>query len=305
MTDLDTDYNPGMPEIQIRPDRDKVNAQGVTSLSIGNTINAMFGGIKYGKYTGRGKRYDVRVRLADKDRHTPKDLSRIWVRNNFGQVISLSGVVNSEIKPALFTITRYNRQRSITIYANPAKGVSQDEALKKAHEIAKAVLPDGYIILEAGNAQLFKESFQSLIFVLLLGIFVAYMVLATQFNSFLHPVTILLALPFSVTGAFVALRVTNQSLNIYSMIGLILLMGIVKKNSILLVDFTNERRKHGLRLARGPAGGLPDPAAADRDDLGGDHRGRPARSRWRAGRAPSSWSPWPSPSSAACSSRRC
>jgi multidrug efflux pump subunit AcrB len=170
------------------------------------------------------------------------------VRNNFGEVVRLGDVVKYETQPALFTIMRYNRQRSITVYANPAKGASQEEALKKVHEIAKGILPDGYNILESGNAQLFKESFESLIFVLILGIFVAYMVLATQFNSFIHPVTILLALPFSVTGAFVALWLTGRSLNIYSMIGLILLMGIVKKNSILLVDFTNERRKRGAKL---------------------------------------------------------
>ncbi len=248
MTDVDTDYNPGMPEIQVHPSRDKANERGVTSLSIGNTINAMFGGLKWGKYTGRGKRYDVRVRLADADRTAPKDLSRIWVRNKYGEVVRLSDVVSYETKPALFTITRYNRQRSISIFANPAKGFSQDQGLKKVHEIAKQVLPDNYNILESGNAQLFKESTQSMIFVLILGIFVAYMVLATQFNSFIHPITILLALPFSVTGAFFALALTHQSLNIYSMIGLILLMGIVKKNSILLVDFTNERRKQGLSL---------------------------------------------------------
>jgi HAE1 family hydrophobic/amphiphilic exporter-1 len=248
MTDVDTDYNPGMPEIQVHPDREKANSRGVTSLSIGNTINAMFGGLKWGKYTGRGKRYDVRVRLADADRTTPKDFSRIWVRNNYGEVVRLSDVIDYDTKPALFAVTRYNRQRSITIYANPAKGASQAEALNKVHEIAKEVLPDNYDIVEAGSSRLFKESFQSLIFVLILGIFVAYMVLGTQFNSFLHPVTILMALPFSVTGAFFALYLTHQTLNIYSMIGLILLMGIVKKNSILLVDFTNERRKQGMKL---------------------------------------------------------
>jgi len=248
MTDVDTDYNPGMPEIQVHPDRSKANARGVTSLTIGNTINAMMGGLKQGKYTGRGKRYDVRVRLAEADRTRPQDLSHIWVRNNYGEVVRLTDVVDYETKPALFAVTRYNRQRSISIFANPAKGTSQGEALAKCHEIAKDILPDGYNILESGNAQLFKESFQSLIFVLVLGLFVAYMVLATQYNSFIHPVTILLALPFSATGAFLALRLAHQSMNIYSMIGLILLMGIVKKNSILLVDFTNERRKHGLGL---------------------------------------------------------
>jgi HAE1 family hydrophobic/amphiphilic exporter-1 len=248
MGDIDTDYNPGMPEIQVHPDRAKTAETGITALAIGSTVNAMFGGLKFGKFTGRGKRYDVRVRLADKDRHTPKDLSRIWVRNNFGQVIPLNDVVKSEIKPALFAITRYNRERSITVYANPTKGSSQGEALDAVNKIAKQILPEGYHIIMAGNSQLFSDSFKSLGFVLMLGIFVAYMVLATQFNSFIHPVTVLLALPFSVTGALLALFITHQSLNIYSMIGLILLMGIVKKNSILLVDFTIERRKHGLSL---------------------------------------------------------
>lgn len=245
MVDVDTDYNPGMPEIQVKPDREKANAQGITSLSIGNTINAMFGGLKIGKFTSRGKRYDVRVRLAGPDRTTPHDFSRIWLRNNYGQVVRLSDVVTYETKPALFTITRYNRQRSISIFANPVKGISQQEALDKAHQIAKELLPDNYNIVESGNSQLLNETSSSLKFTFLLGIFVAYMVLATQFNSFIHPVTVLLALPFSLTGAFLALKLTGQTLNLYSGIGLILLAGIVKKNSILLVDFTNERRKLG------------------------------------------------------------
>ena len=109
-------------------------------------------------------------------------------------------------------------------------------------------MPEGYHIVFSGGAQAFKESFQSLIFALILGIFVAYMVLGTQFDSFIHPLTVLLALPFSVTGAFLFLFLTHNSLNLYSMIGLILLMGIVKKNSILLVDFTNERRRHGMSV---------------------------------------------------------
>ncbi len=246
MTDVDTDYHPGMPEIQVHPDREKANAQGVTALSVGKTINAMMGGLKWGKYTGRGKRYDVRVRLAEADRTTPKDLSRIWVRNNFGEVKRLTDVVNYQTKPALFAVTRYNRQRSISVFANPAKGSSQEEALTKVHAIAKEILPTGYNILESGNSQLFRETSTSLLFTFILGIFVAYMVLATQFNSFIHPVSVLLALPFSLTGAFFGLLAMHQTLNLYSGIGLILLAGIVKKNSILLVDFTNERRKHGL-----------------------------------------------------------
>ncbi|MFI5349024.1 MAG: efflux RND transporter permease subunit, partial [Elusimicrobiota bacterium] len=236
----------GMPEIQIRPDRQKAADRGITARSIGDTINAMIGGLKYGKYTGRGKRYDVRVRLAGADINSPDSLNRIWVRDQFGNVVRLPEVIQREVKPSLFAITRYNRERSVSVFANPAPGHSQGDGLKKVQEIAKEILPEGYHIVMSGNAQLFAESFESLIFVLILGIFVAYMILATQYNSFIHPVTVLMALPFSATGAFLALWATHQSLNIYSMIGMILLMGIVKKNSILLVDFTNERRKKGL-----------------------------------------------------------
>ncbi len=246
MTDVDTDYNPGMPEIQVRPNRAAAARYGITARAIGDTINAMIGGVKYGKFTGRGKRYDVRVRLVDKDRNSPKDLSKIWVRDNFGNVVRLPEVITQTIKPSLFAITRYNRERSITVFANPAPGKSQGEALAAVQAMSKSLLPEGYHIVMSGNSQLMKESSRSLLFVMLLGVFVAYMVLATQYNSFIDPVTVLMALPFSVTGALAALRLTHQSLNMYSMIGMILLMGIVKKNSILLVDFTNERRRHGL-----------------------------------------------------------
>jgi len=202
--------------------------------------------VRNGKFTSRGKRYDIRVRLAEADRSNTKDVQRMWVRNEFGEVVPLSSVVTTKENPSLFSITRKNRERAVSIYANPAPGHSQQEALDAVLKIGKEVLPNDYHLVFSGGSQAFKESFQSLIFALILGIFVAYMILGTQFNSFIHPFTVLLALPFSVTGAFLLLFLTHNSLNLYSMIGLILLMGIVKKNSILLVDFTNERRKQGM-----------------------------------------------------------
>lgn len=246
MTDIDTDYQPGMPELQIYPDREKAADRGVSILSIATTIDAMIGGVRLGKFTSHGKRYDIRVRLAEADRSSTTDIKKIWVRNDHGEVVPLSEVVTTKLKPALFSITRKNRERAITIYANPAPGHSQEEALDAVQKIGKRVLAADYRVVFSGGSQAFKESFQSLIFALLLGIFVAYMVLGTQFNSFLHPLTVLLALPFSITGAFLALFLGHNSLNLYSMIGLILLMGIVKKNSILLVDFTNVRRAQGM-----------------------------------------------------------
>lgn len=245
MTDVDTDYQLGMPELKIYPDREKAAAHGVSILSIANTINATIGGVRIGKFTSNGKRYDIRVRLAESDRTEVKDIERIWVRNQQGEAVQLSQVITSEVKPTLFSITRKNRDRAVSIYANPAQGHSQQEALAKVNEIAKEILPKDYHVVFSGGSQAFKESNDSLIFALILGVFVAYMVLATQFNSFIHPFTVLLALPFSLTGAYAALYFSGNTLNLYSMIGLILLMGIVKKNSILLVDFTNEQRRQG------------------------------------------------------------
>ena len=133
-----------------------------------------------------------------------------------------------------------------SIFANVAPGKSQSQVLADVESLAKEVLPDGYHVVLSGSSQTFKESFQSLMVALVLGILVAYMVLGAQFNSFIHPFTVLLALPFSLSGAFLTLLIFDRSLNINSMIGLLLLMGLVKKNSILLVDFTNQRRGEGL-----------------------------------------------------------
>lgn len=244
MVDLDSDYKLGQPEVRVLPNRAKAAARGVNISSIGNAINATIGGIRVGKYTRGGKRYDVRIRLVDKDRNRPQGIRNIWVRNDQGEVIPMLDVVDLETKPTLLSITRKNRERAISIFATMAPGVSQQEALETVQKLGQG-LPPNYRLVLSGSAQTFKESFQSLIVALILGIFVAYMVLGAQFNSFIHPFTVLLALPFSVTGAFMALWLGHKSLNIYSMIGIILLMGIVKKNSILLVDFTNERRKLG------------------------------------------------------------
>ncbi|MFH1368961.1 MAG: efflux RND transporter permease subunit [Elusimicrobiota bacterium] len=248
MTDIDSDYDQGPPELQVLPDRKKAAERGVSISVIGKTINALIGGTRAGKYTHDGRRYDIRLQLVSKDRSRPDDISKIWVRNNRGEIIRLSDVVTISEKPAQLSITRKNRERAIRMFANVVTGKSQAAALEKVRQIGKKTLPEGYRLVFSGSAQTFQESFNSLYLVLFLGIFVAYMVLGTQFNSFVHPFTVLLALPFSISGALLALEITGRSLNIYSAIGLILLMGIVKKNSILLVDFTNRRRDEGMAV---------------------------------------------------------
>lgn len=244
MTDVDSNYLLGMPEVQIVPDRKQAAFHGISVQTIGTSVNALIGGVRVGQYPKEGKRYDIRVQVP-KAQGTVEDIKNVMVGNARGNLIPLSSVVTQEVKPSLQQISRIDRQRAISIYANIAVGSSQQVALAKVQDIAKKILPVDYPVNFGGSAQTFKESFQSLIFALVLGLIVAYMVLASQFNSFIDPISVLLALPFSFSGAFIALLIGGQSLNIYSMIGLILLMGIVKKNSILLVEFTNHVRDEG------------------------------------------------------------
>jgi HAE1 family hydrophobic/amphiphilic exporter-1 len=249
MADVDTDYNPNMPETEIAPNRQKAAASGVPVTAIANGVAAMVGGLKLlpNKYTDpSGHREDIQVKLVADENRTPVDINNIWVRNVYGWITPLSQLVEISPGNTLLTITRFNRERGIGIFGNFAPGKSQSDVMEYIKKTAKEVLPPGYHITMSGSSQAFNDSFKSLIGALVLGIFVAYMVLASQFNSFLHPAIILMALPFSITGALWAMRLTDTSMNIYSLIGILLLMGIVKKNSILLVEFTNIRREEGL-----------------------------------------------------------
>lgn len=245
VADVDTDYRIGQPEVRIWPIREEAARRGVTMSAIAETISAAVGGIREGKYTADGRRYDVRIRLLKDERLTPDVINSLNVRNVHGELVPVKDIVKIEPNVTLQTIVRRNRERSITVSANVAPNASQGAALDKAQEIGNEILPEGYRLFLGGGSQTFKESFSSLKLVLWLGVIVAYMVLAAQFNSFIHPITVLLALPFSLTGAIAALWITDLSLNLYSMIGIVLLMGIVKKNSILLVEFASTRRAAG------------------------------------------------------------
>jgi HAE1 family hydrophobic/amphiphilic exporter-1 len=248
VTDTDSDYLLGKPEIQIIPDRTRAAERGVSIQAISQTVNAMVGGVVAGQYSSEGRRYDVRVRLREKELDRIDQIKGLYVRNNRGERIPLAEVVQVRQAQSLAQINRYDRERSIKIFANVAAGKSQQEALARAEAIAREVLPPDYRARFVGGSQAFQESFASLWFVMLLGVVVAYMVLASQFNSYIHPFTVLMALPFSVSGAFLTLLAFGHSINIFSFIGLILLMGIAKKNSILLVDFTNQVRDRGAAV---------------------------------------------------------
>ena len=244
--EIDSNYKESVMEIQVFPDRDKAKNRGVSVNEIGTTINALIGGVVIGKYSKEGHRNDIRIKMADASKDRMDDLKKIFVRNTRGELVNLLDVVVVKELPGVQSINRLARQRAITIYSGVAPGKAQGDALAAVGVIVKKHLPPGYNLIESGSAETYNEAFSSLIFALAMGILIAYMVLGTQFNSFVDPITVLMALPFSFSGAFLSLWMMDQSLNIYSMIGLILLMGIVKKNSILLVDFTNQRRDEGL-----------------------------------------------------------
>ncbi|MGZ5473640.1 MAG: efflux RND transporter permease subunit, partial [Thermoanaerobaculia bacterium] len=245
-TDVDTDYQVGMPELRIVPDRDRAADLGVPVEEVATTINALVGGVRSGKYSTGGRRIDIRTRLLANQRTRPEDLARLRVRTASGELVPMSSLVKEDERPALQSATRRDRERAISIYGNVAQGKSQSDALAYIESISKD-LPPGYRAVLGGSSVAFRESMGQLMFALVLGLVVAYMVLASQFNSFLHPLTVLSIVPLSIAGAAFALLITGKSLNIFSMIGLLLLMGIAKKNSIILVDYAVQgQRERGL-----------------------------------------------------------
>jgi multidrug efflux pump subunit AcrB len=244
-TDVNSDYRIGMPESRIVPDRDRAAALGVSMEDVAQSVNALVGGVTAGRFKDSGRRYDVRARLLSDQRSRPEDLGRLRVRTKGGELVPLSSLVTVDTHPTLLQVTRRGRQRAVTITANVAPGRSQAQAVELAKAIAADGLPLGYGITLSGASLALEETGRELTFALILGVCLAYMILAAQFNSFAHPLSVLIAMPMALTGALVGLWMFDLSLNIYSAIGLILLMGIVKKNSILLVEFTNHRRVLG------------------------------------------------------------
>ncbi len=241
--DVTTDYQLGTPEVQIDPDRRRASELGVSVSDLGNTVSALIGGNVVGKFATEGRRVDIRMRLLSRQRSRPEDINQIRVRSASGDLVPLALLVHQQEKPVLQAITRVDRERAITISGNVGPGLSQAAAIARVQQIA-AELPMGARIVLGGQSTQLADTTSSLAFALVVGILVAYMVLASQFNSFLHPATVLTILPLALSGAAFGLLAAGKSLNVFSMIGVLLLMGIVKKNSILLVEYSVELERH-------------------------------------------------------------
>jgi len=248
MNSIDLDYQEGMPEVQLIPDRQQAALRGVSVSQLYDTIRTAIGGVREGRFTGDSKRYDIRIRLKNGQREKAADLERIDVRNSYGELLPVTSIALIKEDKSVSTLSRIDRQRSISITARMAPGSSQAEAIKVSENIVRENLAEGYSVKQGGSTRGFSESIGSLAFALILGVFTAYIALAIQFNSFIYPLVILVALPFGAAGAIWSLNIFGQSLNLFSMIGIILLGGLVTKNSIMIVEFINQYRSRGLGL---------------------------------------------------------
>jgi HAE1 family hydrophobic/amphiphilic exporter-1 len=253
VTDVNSDFRPGMPEVHVKVDVVKATELSLPVQRIASNITAFMGGVRSGRFTDNERRYDVRVRLLEGQRFSMDQLEDLYFRSDKNKLIPARDVITAEVVPTLPVINRYNHARKIQITANTAPDVSQGEAFARCLEIAEELrdemdLPTGYRIVPLGNAQAMQETLDSLWIALALGFIVASMILGVQFNSFVHPFTVLMAVPFGVTGALATLWLFGDRLNFMSMIGMVLLAGLVKKNSIILVDYTNQLRSEGKSL---------------------------------------------------------
>lgn len=248
IVDIDTTLEAGKPEVRVFINRDKAAELGIDIATIAEAISFLISGefdVAKFKDETKGRRYDVRIRLYPEDRENLTDLQRIHVRAKDGKLVELSNIISLQEAGGSSIINRVDRQRAIMLFAN-LEGKPLGQAKEELNSIASKILPTGFSTSYKGMADIMEESFFYLIFALLLGIVIAYMILAAQFESFIHPITILISMPLSFIGAFSALLITGNTINIFSLIGLILLMGLVKKNAILLVDYTNTLRERGM-----------------------------------------------------------
>ncbi|PJZ68771.1 multidrug transporter AcrB [Leptospira perolatii] len=257
LLDVDSDYVTGQTEIRLIPNRIAAASRGVSMANIGNTIGPLMGGKKVSRFTENGRSYDVRVKIRKEQGAKADIIPNISVRNTYNEIVRLREVLNLEESSSLQNITRVDRQRTIKLFGNPAPELGQNKATEESIKLAKEILPPGYRIDVTGSAKTAKESSESLVFALVLGIVLSYMILASQFNSLRQPLYILLSMPFSFSGALIALYLFGQSFNMYSFIGLILLLGLVKKNSILLVEFVNHIRSSGKNISESIREGCP------------------------------------------------
>ncbi|CAO3435189.1 efflux RND transporter permease subunit [Azospirillum endophyticum] len=256
LTNLDTDLKLNKPELRVSLDRDKAADLGVDVDTVGRTLETLLGGRQVTRFKKDGKQYDVIVQVANIDRRNPDDIAGIYVRGGTsatggaGQMISLANLVKVEERVAPKELNHFNKLRSATITATLAPGTSLGEALAVMQAAANKVLPATAQTDYAGQSREFRESATGLYFVFILALAFIYLVLAAQFESFVDPFVIMLTVPLSMTGALAALQFSGGTMNVYSQIGLVTLVGLITKHGILIVEFANQLQRAGTDIRK-------------------------------------------------------
>ena len=247
MVNLDTDLRLNKPQLDVSIDRERAAGLGVSVTDVGTALETYLGGRVVGNFKRGAKQYDVITQLKPSERSTPHTIGELYVRGK-GGLVQLATVVKTDETVAPKELNHFNRVRAATISANLAPGYSLGQAIDDLDAIAATELPTGIKTALSGQSQDFRESSSALYFLFLFALVFIFLVLAAQFESFVHPLTILLSVPLAVVGALVSLLVFKQSINIYSQIGLIMLIGLVTKNSILIVEYANQLRRQGKEI---------------------------------------------------------
>ena len=248
LTNVDTDLKLNKPELSVTVNRDKSSDTGVQIETVGRTLETMLGGRQVTRFKHNGEQYDVIVQVDNADRTTPSDIRDIFVRAKDGSMIPLANLISVDETVSPRELNHFGQRRAVTITANLAPDYTLGEALSFMEKTANSVLTPGYAINYAGQSREFKTSSSSLALTFVLALAFIYLVLAAQFESFRDPFIIMLTVPLSMTGALLALLLTGGTLNVYSQIGLVTLVGLITKHGILIVEFSNQLQEKGLEI---------------------------------------------------------
>lgn len=244
---LDKDINLDLPEVRLVLDRERAAQLGISAVDVAQTLNLMTGGVDVAEFKERHQRYDIRLQVESRQRANNEDLARLYVKNRGGELVRLDSIARFEeaVGPAI--VTRRDGRYAGFIYG-ALEGLPLGAAVEAVDRLAGEILPAGYGVVYAGQTEEFQKTGGYIAFAFTLALAMIYMVLASQFNSFLQPLVVMVAQPLAVIGGVAALWAFGETLNLFSMIGMILLMGLVAKNSILLIDLTNQYRAQGMKV---------------------------------------------------------